>query len=72
MIQKKHFTEKPVKGKKTENRSKWTDNRKNMLKTLLENKGSENSPIPVEAGIMGLLAIKKGDEVLELGCGRRF
>lgn len=68
----KHFTEKPIKNKKTENCPKWADNRKNMLKTLLENKGSEGSPIPVEAGIMGLLAIKKGDEVLELGCGDGF
>lgn len=50
----------------------WKDNKKGILMSLMNKSDSESFSLCAEAGIMGLLAMEPGDEVLELGCGDGF
>lgn len=57
---------------KKEKGQAWNDKRKKLILGLMNNGNGIDGQSQVENGIMGLLAIKKGAEVLELGCGDGF
>lgn len=61
-----------IDAKKSLNHSVWEDNNKKTLKSLMKKNSHDTLSSSVEAGIMGLLAINKEAEVLELGCGDGF
>jgi len=69
LLEKKLQVKTLVRNKK--NRA-WEDNSKKIMESFLKKGDFISGPLPVEAGILGLLAIKKGAEVLELGCGDGF
>lgn len=57
---------------KNKNNGTWEDNGKKLMLSFLRKGNAGSLVISVEAGVMGLLAIKAGGEILELGCGDGF